>query len=223
MAPRPRRFLLFALIGTCLFGLVAYLIKPKGAVDRFDAWASDAATQFTIARPVFHAAVNTLTHFGDGQYLNVVGALGVGILLIRREWFRALVWAAGQLASWGIIPYLKGLFERKRPDFADLETFSFPSGHAFGSAVVYGLLAILAWRVLHRYPWRGAVAGGLVLVFVAVGLSRVLLGKHYPSDVVAGWSLGLAWAFWCASVADWWDLRRIRGSAERVEQTQDPA
>jgi undecaprenyl-diphosphatase len=222
MAPRPRRFLLLALLGTSLFGLVAYLIKPEGVIDRFDARASDAAIQFTVGRPAFHAVVKTVTHFGDGQYLNVVGALGVGILLIRREWFRALVWAAGQLASWGIVPYLKAVFERKRPDFADLETFSFPSGHAFGSAVVYGLLALVALRVFHRYRWRWVVAGGLALVFVAVGLSRVFLGMHYPSDVVAGWGLGLGWAFWCAALADWWDLRRLRGSAERVERTQDP-
>jgi membrane-associated phospholipid phosphatase len=49
-----------------------------------------------------------------------------------------------------------------------------------------------------------------------------MLGYHYPSDVLAGMSLGLGWGFYWAALADWWDLRRLRGSAERVEQTQDP-
>ena len=222
MTPRPRRYLFLALLGTCLFGLVAFLVKPQGAVDRFDAWVSDAAFHFTVGRPKLHATFDAITHFGDGQYLNWVGALGVGVLLVRREWFRALVWAAGQLASWGIVPFLKGAFERKRPVFADLESFSFPSGHAFASAVVYGLLALVALRVWTGSRWKWPIAGGLVVLFVLIGMSRVLLGKHYPSDVVAGWGLGLGWAFWCAALADWWDLRRVRGSAERVEQTQDP-
>jgi len=49
-----------------------------------------------------------------------------------------------------------------------------------------------------------------------------MLGVHYPSDVLAGVSLGLGWGFYWAALSDWWDLRRIRGSAERIEQTQDP-
>ena len=56
-----------------------------------------------------------------------------------------------------------------------------------------------------------------------VALSRPVIGVHYPSDVLAGMSLGLGWGFYWMALADWRDLRRLRGSAERVEQTQDPA
>jgi membrane-associated phospholipid phosphatase len=223
MTPRPRRYLFLALLGTCLFALVAFLVKPQGALDRFDGWVSDGSFRFTIARPKLHDTFNAITHLGDGWFLTGVGAVSAAVLLVRREWFRAVVWAAGGLALWAMVPLLKGAFERKRPDFADQETFSFPSGHAFGSAVVYGLMAILALRVWHGSRWRWVIAGGLALLILLIGLSRILLGKHYLTDVIAGWSLGLGWAFWCAALADWWDLRRIRGSAKRVEQTQDPA
>jgi undecaprenyl-diphosphatase len=210
-------------VGTCLFAVLALLVAGDTAVVRLDRWISNGCYHFTVDHPGVHRAFRFVTDLGDGRFLNWVGLLSVVALLVRREWFRALVWAAGQLASWWIVPALKGVFERKRPEFADLDSFSFPSGHSFGAAVVYGLLALLAVRVWHRSRWRWPIAGGLAAVIVLVGLSRIMLGVHYFSDVLAGIGLGLGWAFWCAALADWWDLRRIRGSAERVEETQDPA
>ena len=223
MNPHPRRQLFFALVGTCLFAGLALLVAGDTALVRLDRWISNGCYHFAVDRPPVFRTFDRITHLGDGHFLNWVGALSVVVLLVRREWFRALVWAAGQLASWGIVPGLKAAFERKRPEFADLDSFSFPSGHSFGAAAVYGLLALVAVRVWHRSRWRWAIAGALAVLIALIGLSRIMLGVHYLSDVLAGIGLGLGWAFWCAALADWWDLRRIRGSAQRVEETQDPA
>lgn len=88
---------------------------------------------------------------------------------------------------------IKLLVERARPVSeysANLGTFSFPSGHSSGSMIAFGLLAYFAFMKLPG-PWGIAAAGMLLLVPIAVGISRVYLGAHYPSDVVAGWLLGI--------------------------------
>lgn len=90
---------------------------------------------------------------------------------------------------------LKLAFERARPltEYAmnmKLQTFSFPSGHSNGSMITYGILATLAFLALSR-PWGILVGAAISALPLFVGLSRVYLGAHFPSDVIAGWALGL--------------------------------
>lgn len=90
---------------------------------------------------------------------------------------------------------LKRLFGRMRPvtEYAAnlrIKTLSFPSGHSSGSMIMYGILAYLGWHLLAQpWGWIGVALGG-ILVF-SIGVSRVYLGAHFPSDVLAGWLLGL--------------------------------
>ena len=138
----------------------------------------------------------TITELGSGSVLIPVGtALGLAALVTRR-YRLVLVVAAILLGGALFTEVAKVAVGRPRPPWehlVDAPGFSFPSGHSLNSTATYGLLAVVAWRVT-RLPrlLRGlAVAAALVLPF-AIGLSRVALGVHYPSDVLGGWSAGLA-------------------------------
>lgn len=90
---------------------------------------------------------------------------------------------------------IKQILQRKRPDtlyvsLMRFKTYSFPSGHAFGASVIYGLAAYLSVSFLGS-PWEILAVIAWFALIVLVGISRVYLGAHYPSDVIAGWLLGL--------------------------------
>lgn len=90
--------------------------------------------------------------------------------------------------------FLKLSFGRERPrsEYVDnmwFDTFSFPSGHASGSIIAYGLLTYLAWHFLPA-SWAAIVTVTLVLLTILIGISRVYLGAHYASDVLGGWIIG---------------------------------
>ncbi len=96
---------------------------------------------------------------------------------------------------------LKNFFARPRPEFAAPDTYvltaSFPSGHSMLAAVVYLTLGVLLARTSDRYRYKLYFVLMALLVTILIGLSRIYLGAHYPTDVLAGWSIGLIWALAC--------------------------
>jgi undecaprenyl-diphosphatase len=208
MAPRPRRFLLLGLWATCPFVLLAVLITADTALLRFDSGLVDRMYHYAANRPGVWKFFEFVTDLGAGRPLWIVGTGAVLALALRREYIRSLIWAIGLLGIRPVTVWLKNEFRRVRPPFVISEDFSFPSGHAFGSAVAYGMLALVVLRVWHGSRWRWVLAGALWAFAGLVALSRPMLGVHYPSDVLAGMSLGLGWGFFWAAVADWLDLRR---------------
>ncbi|WP_442580540.1 phosphatase PAP2 family protein [Mesorhizobium sp. ASY16-5R] len=165
-----------------------------------------------IGPPWMAEAVRDLTALGSGSVLVFVTAATIGYLLLTGRRAAALfvlvAVAGGQLLS----SLLKLGIDRPRPELvphlAEVYTLSFPSGHAMLSAVTYLTLGALAARVA---PNRTA---GIYLLFLAllatflVGASRVYLGVHWPSDVLAGWCAGAAWAMACWLTAQWVLSRR---------------
>ena len=119
-------------------------------------------------------------------------ALVAGLALKR--WMREGVFAGIALGGSALLNLgAKQLFARERPSLweaiAPETTFSFPSGHAMGSMTLAMVLVLLAWRT----RWRGWVVVAMALFVPMVGASRVYLGVHYPSDILAGWAAALAW------------------------------
>ena len=208
--PRIRFFLYVAAGGVAAFAILAVLIAAQSPLVQLDTSLADCFYHLADDRPwIWHTFI-FITNLGAGRPLYYVGAVSVLYWLVRGETLLALLWAAWQLASRPVTPWLKLQFARQRPEFAHLDDFSFPSGHAFGSALVYGLIAYLLWRVWAGSRWRSPIVTALLVWIGLIALSRMMLGVHHLSDVVAGVSLGIAYAAVLAAITEWWLGRRSR-------------
>jgi undecaprenyl-diphosphatase len=139
------------------------------------------------------AVATGITDLGATKSIFLVGAVAAGSLLLRGFWHGAVTVAVSVTATQAVVYGIKALVARGRPPeasaFVDAAGYAFPSAHAASGVALYGLLALFLMRRL-----RGNVriaAGALALLGVgSLGLSRVYLGAHYPSDVLAGWLVG---------------------------------
>ena len=139
-----------------------------------------------------------ITALGGTTVLTLFAILAISFLLLRGRWRQALLaaFATGGGAIMGKL--LKSLFARPRPEvvphLVEVTSLSFPSGHSMNSAIVYLTLAVLLARSFTERKLRAFTIGVAVLLVLTIGFSRIYLGVHYPSDVLAGWSIGAAWA-----------------------------
>jgi undecaprenyl-diphosphatase len=165
----------------------------------------------------FEEAMRDITALGGTTVLTLITAAVIGFLLLIRKWGAALLVFASVAGGSLIGSLLKLVFERSRPDLvphgAQVYTASFPSNHAMLSAVTYLTLGALLARLEVDRRVKGYILAVSVLLTVIVGMSRVYLGVHWPTDVLAGWSLGAAWAMAVWLVALW--LQR-RGKVEQI-------
>lgn len=150
-------------------------------------------------------AMGDITSLGSMTVLGLITVAVIGFLLLRRR-FGAAALVVVSVAGGALLSSLLKLgVDRPRPDLvaklADVHTLSFPSGHAMLSAVTYLTLGALLARVLPGNATKIYVLAVAVIVAVLVGMSRIYLGVHWPSDVLAGWCIGAAWATFCWLVA----------------------
>ena len=182
-----------------LFFAVTADLLAGGPLTRFDVVAANwlrahgnpAATQLLLA----------VTHAHGQALLLVYAGLFAAWLAVRRDW--AWVGATLLAVPGGLLlnHALKLLFERARPKWDDplltLSTYSFPSGHAAGATLLYGLLAAY---FIPRSRKRAALIASAVFFIALVGLSRLYLGVHYLSDVLAAVCSSAAWLVLCLAV-----------------------
>jgi undecaprenyl-diphosphatase len=156
-----------------------------------------------------------VTAFGSSVVVALLTAAVVGYLWLQRK-YGALWLVVAATAGGGLLSsLLKALFARERPDSVPclwVSSPSFPSGHAILAAVVYLTLGILLARLEPRPLLKTYFLGVMMALTFLVGLSRVYLGVHYPTDVLAGWTVGLVWGLLCWLAA--WYLQR-HGAVER--------
>lgn len=145
------------------------------------------------ATPTLDALMLFCSHAGAPRPMVVFFLAVVGALLARRRRGDAAFFAVAVAGAMALDFAAKVLFGRARPDLwlslAPESDYSFPSGHAMGSMALVAALVVLTWAT--RWRWAVLAAGGLFVGLV--GLSRLYLGVHYPSDVLAGWLAALAW------------------------------
>ena len=158
-----------------------------------------------LSEPVGPAWLKTMamdfTALGSLAVLGLIVLLVAGLFLGLRRRLEALLIVVAAGGGLGLSQGLKAFFDRDRPDATwhavEAVNASFPSGHAMLSAVVFLTLGALVSRFSTRRRIRAWALGAAVLLTLLVGLSRVYLGVHWPSDVLAGWCLGAACAGGC--------------------------
>lgn len=159
----------------------------------------------------FEASVMDITALGGFAVLALATLLAVGFLLTRRQLGSALTVAIAVCGGTALSEGLKAMFARTRPDFVahivETTSMSFPSGHAMLSAVTYLTLGALLAQAQEQTRLRRYILGAAIVVTLLIGVTRVYLGVHWPTDVLAGWCLGASWALLCWSIASWLGAR----------------
>jgi undecaprenyl-diphosphatase len=156
-----------------------------------------------------------LTALGGFAFLSLVSLAVVSHLVLRRTPKRAAFVAAAVSGAMALSFSLKSLFERPRPDLvphlSHVVTSSFPSGHSMLSAAVYLTLGSLLARFESSVLLKAHLLAWSLLLAALAGVSRIYLGVHWPSDVLAGWAAGAAWASLC------WLIARVLQRRGQVE------
>ncbi len=202
--------------------LTDYVDEPASEwfAARRDLWLTDA--------------LKVLTHLGDGLALVVIVVVVSAVATWQaRSWLPAVLGVSGLVGVGVVLVTAKVVVGRIRPPswiaVITEDGFSFPSGHATGS---FAVAVLVSWMLGH-WVFRGRVARAMVWAIALaaaglVGFSRVYLGVHYVSDVVAGAFLGAAWAVAMIVFGAWWEFRRLsahpappaRGRMQRQDQTR---
>ena len=207
-----RRELTWLFVGLAACGLLLGFILLAGEVTEGDTQAFDTKILRALrspddpSRPIgpawIEAALLDLTALGGPTVLALVVLAVIGFLLLQKRIRTALLVAVTTFSGELLGNVLKHAFNRPRPTIVphlrEVFSSSFPSGHAMESAIVYLTLGTILMRVAETRITKIYCLGIAILLTVLVGVSRVYLGVHYPTDVFGGWTIGFAWA------SIWW-------------------
>ena len=191
---RTRPLWVAASAASLLFARLAWCVRPGEAVG-FD--TTVRATVHSWASPALTSAMRFVTNLGSHYFLVPLGLLLVWRWVATGRRGQALVFASAALSAELFTQLFKLVFHRPRPEvyfgLAPAETYSYPSGHAFVSTVFYVLLAALLTAGKPSGRQRIAIRIAGVVLPLAIGLSRIYLSFHYPSDVLGGYACAVVW------------------------------
>lgn len=186
--------------GALTFLLLAVLVAggDTHGIDAAILRAIRAGTGGDAATGWLRATMLDLTALGDTATLTIVTILTAGYLVVLRRPALAVAVVGAIAGGATLVVLLKLAFARARPDvvahLSQVSSASFPSGHAANSAVVYLTLGVLLARSQRDHGVRLYMIGTALALSLAIGVSRIYLGVHWPSDVLGGWIIGGMWA-----------------------------
>lgn len=209
----PRLWVMLAIASALVFGFLEVVDDvfddPRegevdaGAFDKsfgqfIQGFRSDTLTQVAI----------NLTALGSASVLAVFALLAYGVVVGGRDRIGFVHLTLALVGAFVFPEVLKDHFARERPDallhLVPVRSLSFPSGHSFGAAACYATFAFFFARFVPRWSTEVFCYVLAGLIVLTIGLTRVYLGVHYPTDVLAGFALGGAWAFFLAAVFSHW-------------------
>lgn len=165
-----------------------------------------------LATPNLDRLMIYITTIGSAHFYGTLAPLILCRLAFSHRWREASAFSICLIGAGALNYLLKYLFERSRPDVLQLvlaSGYSFPSGHAMVSLCFYGMLTYLISRNIPHWHWRFILFIFTTILVIAIGISRIYLGVHYPSDILGGYTAGATWLSFCISLLLWWEKRKI--------------
>lgn len=160
-----------------------------------------------IGPPWLEVIMSDLTSLGGHTILILLSLFAMGYLCLRRKYTSAILVAASGLTGIALNAAMKVGFDRPRPDLVahltPVHSLSFPSGHAMLSAIIYLTLGALLARSQKSQTIKIYILSISMTLAFLIGLSRIYLGVHWPTDVLAGWCIGAAWALLCLQILNY--------------------
>ncbi len=220
--PKARTELVWLLVGLGACVLLLVFVVLAGKVMGGDTQALDTKILRALRSPADPAkpigpswigpALLDLTALGSPTVLGLLVVSISGFLVLQRRYQTAIFIFITSSSGLVVGSLLKAMFMRPRPSVVPqlrpVAETSFPSGHAMESAIVFLTLGTLLMRIAHGRLTKLYCLGMAMLLSLLVGVSRVYLGVHYPTDVVGGWIVGLVWASICWLVAQYYEVGR---------------
>lgn len=207
------------------FSVLILLVRTNwGPLHRLDITAADDLHTWALRSPSFVHVMQVWTDTGGPGPMRTAGALLVVALLLRRSWRLAAYVTVTLVLAAMLSGLLKQWVGRDRPRFEVAVSHapggSFPSGHALTSIVVVGLVLLVGLPLVARPWWPALIAVGAVVV-ATIGFTRIALGVHYVSDVIGGWTIGIACL--CATTAAFHAWQHEAPSATEDDRIAVPA
>lgn len=187
----------------CLAVFVFFLVSINSSITaRIDQLGFSFVSEYISASMTDF--FKTMTMFGSGKILGIATLLmALWLWLIRKDYVGIVVFVFTVVSGDYLNVFIKNVIARPRPHLKHLveaSGFSFPSGHAMMSMIVYSLIAYFIIQKVTNRMMRGIVIFAFAFFIFLIGFSRVILHVHYPSDVVSGYSLGFVWSYFAIVV-----------------------
>jgi undecaprenyl-diphosphatase len=197
------------IVGTFGFVLIAGFVS-RGLTDHIDMQILRAFRYpDNLKRPVgpgwLFEVMRDITSLGGSTIVSLITFFVIGYFILKKQYSMLFLVLAAVIGGAVMDLELKELFGRIRPEIIPRlipeKSYGFPSGHSMMSAIIYLSLASLIARMQVRRIDKIYVISVAIFLSLMIGISRVYLGVHFPTDVLGGWSLGLAWAALCWFIA----------------------